>query len=74
MVCMEEGSQAHIMGKCEPIRAKLKLNKSTSMANIYQSVSEQKDTITLFEQIDDQRKILKKDIIPGGSIARTTVE
>ena len=72
--CIEDESQTHIFEKCEPIRAKLKLNISTSMASIYQSVSEQKEIITIFEQINDQMNILMKDILPGGSVARTPVE
>ena len=72
--CIEDESQTHIFEKCVPIREKLKLNTSTSMASIYQSVSEQKEIITIFEQIDDQRKILMKDILHGGSVARTPVE
>ena len=72
--CIEDESQTHLFEECEPIRAKLKLNITTSMASIYQSVSEQKEIITIFEQIDDQRKILMRDILPGGSVARTPVE
>ena len=72
--CIEDESKTHIFEKCVPIREKLKLNTSTSMASIYQSVSEQKEIITIFEQIDDQRKILMRDILPGGSVARTPVE
>ena len=63
--CIKDKSKAHIFEKFGPIRAKLKLNISTSLASIYQSVSEQKEIITLFEQIDDQRKILMRDILPG---------
>ena len=72
--CSEDESQDHIFEKCEPIRVKLKLTKDSNIGLIYGSVREQKEIITLFEQIDDQRKIMISDILPGGSVARTPVK
>ena len=72
--CSEDESQDHIFEKCEPIRVKLKLTKDSNIGLIYGSVREQKEIITLFEQIDDQRKIMISDILPGGLLARTPVK
>ena len=54
--CYQEESQTHIFEHCEPLRLKLNIQKRIRIALIYGSVDDQKEAITLFEQIDEQRK------------------
>ena len=71
MGCNEEESQSHIFENCEPLRQSLKSQHKISINKIYGSVSDQKEAIVIFEQIDDQRKLMNINILPGGFVART---
>ena len=70
MGCNEDESQSHIFENCEPLRQTLNNQHKISIHKIYGSVYDQKEAIVIFEQIDDQRKLMI-DILPGGFVART---
>ena len=61
----------HIFENCEPLRQSLKSQHRISINKIYGSVYDQKEAIVIFDQIDDQRKLLNIDILPGWFVART---
>ena len=71
MGCNEEESQSHIFENCEPLRQSLRSQHKISINKIYGSVSDQKEAIVIFEQIDDQRKLMNINILPGGFVATT---
>ena len=70
MGCNEDESQSQIFENCEPLRQTLNSQHKITIHKIYGSVYDQKEAIVIFEQIDDQRKLMI-DILPGGFVART---
>ena len=71
--CDQNETQSHIFEKCQPLRTKLNLNTNVKLEYIYGTVSQQKKTVSIFLKIDNIRKIMKNDILPGRSVARTPV-
>ena len=65
------GVKAKDSSDLEPLRQSLKSQHKISINKIYGSVSDQKEAIVIFEQIDDQRKLMNINILPGGFVART---
>ena len=72
MGCKEVESQSHIFENCEPLRQTLdQYQQNISIEKMYGSVQDQKEAIVIFEQIDNKRKSIKSDILPGGFVTRT---
>ena len=63
--CNVEETQYHIFEHCQPIRLKINITSSTKLDDIYGTLSEQLETIQIFEKIDDTRNIMKLNVLPG---------
>ena len=71
--CDQLETQLHIFKNCRPIQNQLKYIQTMKIENIYGTVSQQKEAISVFIKIDHMRNFMKSDILPGGSDARTLV-
>ena len=61
--CNENETQSHIFENCQPIRKRLNIKSSLKIDNIYGSMTQQKEAIKIFLQIDNMRKHMKNDIL-----------
>ena len=52
---------------------KISFHSDKNISSIYGLISQQKEGISIFIQIDNVRKLIKSDILPGGFTARTLV-
>ena len=69
--CLDDESQTHIFENCEALKSKVNYESKNSIQKIFGSFIDQKESIHIFEQIDDQWKKMCDQILPGGSVART---
>ena len=69
--CDEYETQEHIFEHCEPLKMHIKKKYYFKISSIYGSFTEQKNAIQICTEIDKIRKIMKYNILPGGSDART---
>ena len=60
--CDEEETQSHIFQNCEPILSKLGFTNIPSLDNIYGSLEDQKNAISIFTQINHIRKQMTSDM------------
>ena len=60
--CDEEETQNHIFQNCEPILSKLGFTNIPSLDNIYGSLEDQKNAISIFTQINHIRKQMTSDM------------
>ena len=63
--CNESETQSHIFENCQPIRKRLNIKSSLKIDNIYGSMTQQKEAIKIFLQIDNIRKHMKNYILHG---------
>ena len=66
--CNTEKTQLHIFQSCRPILDKLGLTEIPSFNLIYGTPKEQKCAMEVFIKIDDMRKHIQDNILPGGQI------
>ena len=66
--CNTEETQLHIFQCCKPIIDKLGLIEIPSFNLIYGTAKEQKCAIEVFTKIDDMRKQIQDNILPGGQM------
>ena len=71
--CDQLETQSHIFENCTPIHNKLNIISTMKIDYIYGSVSQQKEAISVFIRIDNMRNLMKSNILPGGTDARTLV-
>ena len=71
--CDQLETQSHIFENCTPLHNKLNIISTMKINNIYGSVSQQKEAISVFIRIDHFRNLTKSNILPGGTDARTLV-
>ena len=57
--------------QCQPIKQQLGTNTSMQLKHIYGTLTEQLEAVIVFEKIDDMRKVMLRNILPGESSART---
>ena len=70
-LCDQEETQIHVFEQCQPIKQQLGTNTSMQLKHIYGTLTEQLEAIIVFEKIDDMRKVMLRNILPGESSART---
>ena len=61
--CNEFETQVHIFEDCQPIKNKLSFHSDKKIEAIYGTMSQQKEAISVFKQIDDVRKQMRKDML-----------
>ena len=64
--CCTEETQLHIFESFKPVLEKLGLKESPKLSLIYGTPTEQKRAIQVFLKIDDMRKHLQDNLLPGG--------
>ena len=69
--CDSEETQIHIFENCRPIKARV--SDPVKLNDIYGSLEDQIKAIQTLSKIDNVRKIMIEDILPGGLGARTHV-
>ena len=74
-LCESEETQCHIFENCRPIRARIRNSfpENVNLNNIFGSIDDQIQVIKYLSQIDNVRKQMIEDILPGGFVARTPV-
>ena len=72
--CNSNETQDHIFEDCEPIKQRISYPFTVNLKLIYGSVEQQNNVIKLLIEIDNIRKLMKEDILPGGYAARTPVD
>ena len=63
--CGQLETQSHIFENCKPIQNQLNYIPTMKIENIYGTVSQQKEAISVFIRIDHMRNLMKSDILPG---------
>ena len=69
--CDQLETQLHVFENCRPIQNQVDYIPTMKIENIYGTVSQQKEAILVFIEIDHMRILMKSDILPGGSDSRT---
>ena len=69
--CDSLETQKHIFEECRPIINKIKLTTHCKIDQVFGSVTDQKEAIQVFIQIEEARKKLVKSFLPGEQVART---
>ena len=69
--CDSEETQNHIFENCQPIKAWV--SEPVKLNDIYGSLEDQIKAIQTLSKIDNVRKVMIEDILPGGLGARTHV-
>ena len=74
-LCDSEETQNHIFDDCGPIRARIRNSfpVHVNLNNIFGSIQDQIEVIKYLSEIDNVRKQMIEDILPGGFLARTPV-
>ena len=70
-LCNEEETQNHIFENCGPIKARI--SDLVNLNDIYGSLEDQVKVVKIISQIEQVRKSMKENFLPGGS-ARTLVD
>ena len=64
--CPEIEDQSHIFTKCRPVISKLKINQPVSYQDIFGSLNEQLNIISILMNIENTRNHMKIHLSPGG--------
>ena len=70
-LCDQVETQEHVFQHCEPVLRRLKLTHTEQIKSIYGSPLEQKSAIQIFVKIDQMRKFMIDNLLPGETNART---
>ena len=73
-LCNSEETQSHIFEHCEPIKANISYPININLKDIYGSLDNQIRTIKSIYTIDQVRRSMIENILPGGVTARTLVD
>ena len=68
--CSEAEDQVHIFTTCQPILSRLQPIKQTNFHQIYGNLSDQKEVIKVYLEIDKMRKSMRDDLLPGEETSR----
>ena len=74
-LCDSEETHNHFFDDCGPIRARIRNSfpVHVNLNNIFGSIQDQIEVIKYLSKIDNVRKQMIEDILPGGFLARTPV-
>ena len=72
--CNAPETQTHIFEECQPVLSKINKPQTVKLEDIYGDISQQKEAVKVFTQIDLIRNSLKESILPGGVFARTLAD
>ena len=61
-LCDQEETQIHIFESCQPIKQKLNILTTMKLSYIYGTLSEQLEAISVFEKINDMRKLMQNSM------------
>ena len=61
-LCDQEETQIHIFESCQPIKQKLNILTTMKLSYIYGTLSEQLEAISVFEKINDIRKLMQNNL------------
>ena len=69
--CDQIETQIHIFENCEPVLSRLNTTETTTLNSIYGSITEQKSAVKVFLKIDNMRRKMINNLLPGEEDART---
>jgi hypothetical protein len=69
--CNSEETQSHIFEHCEPIKAQISYPININLKDIYGTLDDQIRTMKSIYTIDQVRKSMIENLLPGGAHART---
>ena len=73
-LCDSYETQDHIFENCNPIRQRIGYPHMVNLKLIYGSIDEQYSIIKILTRINNERILMKQDVLPGGFSARTPVD